>query len=196
MYPYNGKMGQKIQTNADGVAVDRAFLAHLQISADKVTAASVNGIHVAVTLTAATQAITTEITQPSITRNITITGNAVGIAGNVVIKGTNYNGDAITETIALSGAATVSGAKAFKTVTEIDLPIQTNVGTDTVAVGFGEVLGLPYKLSHNTILAAYLDNAKESTAPVVTVSATALESNTIDLNSALSGKVVDVYLIV
>ncbi len=67
---------------------------------------------------------------------------------------------------------------------------------DTVSVGFGDILGLPFKLAHNTVLAAYLNNAKEGTAPTVTTSATAIESNTIDLNSALDGNQVDIYLIV
>lgn len=196
MYPYNHKNGQKIQTNADGVAVDRAFLAHFQVSATNATAGSSTGIHEAITLTDATQAITTSITQPSTPRNLSVTGNASGITGNIVIEGTNYNGDTITETIALNGTSTVEGTKAFATVTEINLPVETHIGTDTVSIGFGEVLGLPYKLSHNTVLATYLDNAKESTEPTVTVSSTALESNTINLSSALSGKIIDAYLLV
>lgn len=149
----------------------------------------------ATALTTSAQVITTNITDPATPRNLKIVGNAAGIAGNVVIKGTNYNGEAITETLALNGTTVVEGAKAFKTETEIDLPIQTAVG-NTVSVGIGEKLGLPYKLSHNTVLVAYLDNAKEGTAPTVTTSATALENNTIDLNSALSSKVVDIYLMV
>lgn len=196
MYPYNVNMKQKIQTNANGVAVDRAFLAHFQVSAANATASSATGIHEAITLTGVAQAITTSITQPSTPRNLSVTGNASGITGNVVIKGTNYNGDAITETIALSGTSTVEGTKAFATVAEINLPVETHVGTDAVSIGFGEMLGLPYKLSHNTVLATYLDNAKESTEPTVSVSSTALESNTINLNSALSGKIIDAYLLV
>ena len=63
-------------------------------------------------------------------------------------------------------------------------------------MGTTDALGLPYKLAHNTVLEAYLNNAKEAVAPTVAVSATALESNTVDLNSALNGKAVDVYLFV
>lgn len=196
MYPYNVNMKQKIQTNANGVAVDRAFLAHFQVSAANATASSATGIHAAITLTDVTQAVTTSITQPSTPRNLSVTGNASGITGNVVIKGTNYNGDEITETIALNGTSTVEGTKAFATVTEVNLPVETHAGTDTVSIGFGEVLGLPYRLSHNTVLATYLDNSKESTEPAVSVSSTALESNTINLNSALSGKIIDAYLLV
>jgi hypothetical protein len=66
----------------------------------------------------------------------------------------------------------------------------------TVTIGFGDKLGLPFKLAHNTVLFAFLDNTKEGTAPTVAVSATDFEGNTIDLNSALAGKVVDAYLVV
>lgn len=69
------------------------------------------------------------------------------------------------------------------------------VAVDTVTIGTTDALGLPYKLAHNTVQAAYLNNTKDA-GPTVTVSATALESNTVDLNSALNGKAVDVYLFV
>lgn len=196
MYPYNQKMGQTIQTNADGVEADRGFLAHFQVAAAAAAAASATAILAATALTDEAQAIITGITNPAVPRSLTVKGNAAGITGNVVITGTNYAGAVITETIALNGSTAVEGTKAFKTVAKIDLPVEVNVGTDTVSVGTGTKLGLPWLLIHNTVLAAFLDNAKEGTAPTVTVSATAIESNTIKLNSALAGKVVDAYLIV
>ena len=70
------------------------------------------------------------------------------------------------------------------------------VAQDKISVGFGSTLGLPMKLAHNTCLFAFLDNTKESTAPTITTSTTAVESNTITLNSALSGKVVDAYFLI
>lgn len=196
MYPYNHKMGQVIQTDAPTVSCDRGFLAHYRVVAAAAVAASDTAVHAAITLAdAATTTVTTAITNPATPRALRIKGNAAGITGNVVITGTNYADEAITETIAASGAGAVEGNKAFKTVTQIVVPARTQAG-DTISIGFNDKLGLPYKLAHNTVLAAYLDNAKEGTAPTVTVSATALESNTMDLNSALSGKVVDAYLIV
>lgn len=196
MYPYNFKKGQTIQTDVNGVACDRVFPAHFQIEATKATAQSNINVHAAIALTAEAATITTAITQPSVPRNIVIKGNAAGIVGNVVINGKNYLDEVITETIALNGATAVVGAKAFKAITNIVMPIETHAGTDTVSVGTGEVLGLPYKLAHNTVLATYMDNTLEGTAAIVTISATAIESNTIDPNTALSGKVVDVYLLV
>lgn len=201
LFPTKPSAGQRLQTDAGGVTVDRGFMAHLQVSAAAATAADTDGIHAAVTDNGAQQVITTGITQPSVPRNITAT--AGGTAGDikdvqVIIEGTNMNGDAITETLpkfTANTAGTVIGSKAFKTVTKITIPAHVGTGA-TTEIGFGEKIGLPHKLAHNTALAAYLDNAKEGTAPTVTVSATALESNTVDLNSALNGTVVDVYYIV
>lgn len=196
MNPFNPFMGQRIKTFIKGLFCDMGFVAHFQVPAASAVVASNVGVHAAIALTAAIQSVTTAITNPTVPRNIIVKGNAAGVVGNVVIHGTNYAGEAISEVIALNAATAVEGAKAFKTVSQIDLPVEVHAGTDTVSVGWGEKLGLPYRLTHNTVLSAFKDNALEGTAPAVTVSATAIESNTIDLNSALNSKVVDVYLIV
>jgi hypothetical protein len=201
MYPYNHKMGQIIQSSVKGVAVDWAFLAHLQIPAADAVAADADGVHAAVEDTGEEQEITAGITNPTVPRNITAT--AGGTAGDikavqVVVEGTNYADEEISEALpAFTGntAGIVVGSKAFKTVTKVTIPAHDGTGA-TTSIGFGDKLGLPYKLAHNTVLAAYLNNVKEGTAPTVAVSATAVESNTIDLNSVLNGSVVDAYLMV
>jgi hypothetical protein len=195
MYPYNHKMGQKIQTDANGVSVDRAFLAHYQIAAADAVVASNVAIHADITLADGdTTEVITNITNPDIPRALRVKGNAAGIAGDVVIEGTNYNGDAITETIIAADAGIVEGAKAFKTVTKITVPARTAEG-DKISVGFNEKLGLPYKLTHNTVIATYLDNVAEA-APTVVTDVDEIEKNTVDLVTALSGVVVDIYLLV
>ena len=316
MYPFNHKRGQKIQTNVNGHAVDRAFLAHLQVAADDAPAASAAGVMAATALGAEAQAgIIAGLSNPAVPRGLSIVANVSGITGNVKIYGTNYAGAAITETLALNAATPVLGAKAFRSVTKVDLPVQvhtpvlqvetaTAAGTitlagrakctitaagmpgspwhvpfdvelgdgaaeiaaalraalgadeivpvyftvsgtgasvvltakvpaandttlniaiadgegegacegvtpaassanttagvpyDIVTIGWSDILGLPYLLAHNTVLAAYLNHVKEGTAPTVTVSATAIESNAVKLASALDGTAVDVYLIV
>jgi hypothetical protein len=201
MYPYNHKFAQKLQTDAPSVACDRSFIAHFQVNAADATAADTEGILAAVTDTGEQQEITTGITQPSVPRNITATagGTATDIGAiQVIIEGTNYADEVITETLpafTADTAGTVTGTKAFKTITKIIIPAHDGLGA-TTSIGFGEKLGLPYKLAHDTVLATYLDNTKESTAPTVTVSPTNIELNTIELNSPLAGKDVDVYLMV
>lgn len=312
MYPFNHKMGQKIQTNVDGVAVDRAFLAHLALTAAQAAAAANAGIHAAINLGAEAADVASGFTNPAWPRNVTIKGNVSGVVGDVVVTGTDFDGDALTETITANGTSVVAGAKAFKTVTAVNVPAQTHTpaaqtetievtaavtdagnitlaitaaalgeaspldvvvalttdeddvtktaaamvealnadedfaavftasneagvititanapaandttlevaftdtgttsvtmgastnGTagvpyDTISIGWGDKLGLPYTLAHNTVQAAYLDDTLEGTAPTVAVSETAISANTIDLNSALSGTAVDVYLFV
>jgi LysM repeat protein len=201
LYPHKPSAGQRLQTNAPGVTVDEAFIAHLQVSAVKATAADTNGVHAAVTDTGEEQVIETGFTQPSVARNITAT--AGGTAGDikavqVIVEGTNEAGEIITETLpafTVNTAGSVAGSKAFKTVTSVTLPAHDGTGA-TTEIGFGEKLGLPSKLSHNTVLFAYLGNTKEGTAPTVTVSAAAVEDNTVDLNSSLNGTAVDVYYLV
>ena len=112
----------------------------------------------------------------------------------MVVVGTNVADEVITETISLNGSTLVQGNKAFKTVTKVTLP-NLDSPDDAARVGWGDKIGLPYKLPHNTVLHAHLNNVRESSVTVVT-SSTAVESNTIDLNSALNGNDVDVYLVV
>lgn len=187
--------GQRIKTDVKGVGVIQSFLSHIQINAKDTTAGNNIGILAATALTAQAQVITENISNPNIPRNIRMVGNVAGITGNVVIKGTNYQDDPITETVALNGTTVVEGIKAFKAVTEIDLPIQV-AADNTVSLGFGEKLGLPYLLNFNTVRLTALNNVPETAAPTVTTSASAIENNTIKLNSALNGNTVDIYLIV
>jgi hypothetical protein len=310
MYPYNHKMGQIIQTNAEGVSVDRGFIAHYHIPGEDAPAASSDGVLPATNLGAEEQEITAGITNPAVPRNIRIDGNVSEIDGKVKITGTNFAGKVITEEIQANGTTAVDGNLAFKTVTKIELPIQNHTpaaqtetitvtkapendgnitvtvtaaalgspvqvtvtldatvhndvtktaaaivtelnddddikaaftasneagvitltanepaanddtlaitvtagetgmtvgdstdGTsgvpyDKISVGWGDKLGLPYFLTHNTVLAAYLGGTKEANAPSVSVDANDLENNTIDLHSNLGGTAVDIYLIV
>jgi hypothetical protein len=142
---------------------------------------------------------TTEVTefdgQPDVPRNLTVKGNDANVSGDVVIAGTNIEGAAITETIALDAANVVAGNKAFTTVTSVTLPAYDTADTERVRVGLGAKLGLPVRLSRDTVIAAFLGNAREGTRPTIAISASAIESNTATLNSALDGSevIVDLY---
>jgi len=106
--------------------------------------ASITAVHAAILLVqTVTQTITTGITNPDFPRTITVDGNDANVTGNVVIAGTNILDEAITETIALSGTATVAGVKAFKTVTSIVVPAYAVAGTETVSIGTGAKVGFP-----------------------------------------------------
>lgn len=160
-------------------------------------APSATATKAALALTASPQVgVTAGITQPDVPRNLTVKGNASGNAGNVVLNGTSQDGTVISETIALNGATEVVGNKAFATLTSVNYPAETHAGTDTVSIGRGSKLGLGFKLARNTLLMTFLNNVKEGTAPTVANSATAIESNTALLNSAIPGaQNVDIYFI-
>ena len=280
----------------------------MSVAAAAAVAASNTGVHAAVNLGAAAQDITAGITSPAVPRSLIVKGSVSGVAGDVVILGTNVDGDEIEETVALNGATAAEGSKAFKTVTNIHLPAETHaptqqvetatvVGTvtgagnatvvvtctgmtgtpktisvavaegddaaavagkirtalnadsavtalfdvggtgaavtltrkvvaanianlnisvdngtctglttaatsadttagvayDTVSVGWGSKLGLPYPTPNNTVLFALLGGTKESTPPTVAVDAAYVENNTVTLASTLNGSAVDVY---
>ncbi len=134
---YNHKFGQKIMTDIEGVDIDRAFLAHYHIAAADAVEGSSDGVHAAMNLGAAKQTIKTGITNPAVPRNIRIDGNVSGITGVVKITGTNFAGEAITENITANGQTAKDGLAAFKTVTEIELPVQNHTPaaqTETIEV--------------------------------------------------------------
>lgn len=85
-------------------------------------------------LTATPQTITTGIVDPPYVALVSAQGNAAGITGNVVVSGTDWEGSAATDTIALSGTTKVAGTQRFKTVSSIVLPPYTNGPTDAVTV--------------------------------------------------------------
>ncbi|NLW89995.1 MAG: hypothetical protein GXY34_00115 [Syntrophomonadaceae bacterium] len=202
-YPLNPNLDQVMQSDVEGVVFDLGFLAHFQISAANAVAADNDAVHATIDCSSDTKVeVTTGFANPAVPRNITATvacDTAANIkAVQVKVTGTNYLDEVITEDLPAftdNTAGTVIGNKAFKTVTKVEIPAMDGAGV-TVTIGFGDKLGLPKKLAHNTVLFAFLNNVKESTPPTVAVSATAIDGNTVDLNSALDGHVVDVYLIV
>lgn len=125
-------------------------------------------------------------------------GTATDIkAIQVTINGTNASGATISETLpafTVNTAGTVTGSKAFATVTSIVIPAHDGNGA-TTSVGTADKIGIGAHLGRNTVIAAYLGGTKEGTAPTVATSSSALESNTVDLNSASDGSeiIVDFY---
>ena len=136
-----------------------------------------------------------------VARNIIVTttdATGADTKGTLVVVGTDIAGKVLTETINIGAAAGVTaGVNAFKTVASVTgAGWVINGGNDQIKVGFGEVLGLPDKLSEDTVMHAVLNGTRESTRPTVTYSATVLAQNTVDLNSACGGTAVTVTYLV
>lgn len=189
-----------VDTDTAGTYGARAYGVRFDWTAAQAATASATGVHAAVTDTGSAQTVTTAITNPPCARNLTAT--AGGTAGDikaiqVTIYGTNINDEDISETLpafTVNTAGAVTGSKAFKTVTSIVIPAHDGTGA-TTAIGFGDKLGLPVKLTRNTLQGTYLADVLEGTAATIAMSSSALESNTIDLNSALDGSAVKAYFL-
>lgn len=155
-----------------------------------------------VTVTAVT--LTSFNNQPDVPRNITITptGTTTDVEEcTIVVNGTNFYGAAISENFAFAANASTAtvGTKAFKTVTSVVWPAACESGgyAATWIIGVGDVLGLKSCMKQAGDVAwAVFDGAYETTRPTCTANATAVESNTCDINGTLNGaKNVDLYYI-
>jgi len=148
----------------------------------------------ATSTTAVTSLVPT--TQPDVPRNITVavaaTTAADIAASTVVVTGTNVEGATITENFAVTAAtpATITGSKAFKSVTGISVPAQTGA-SPTVAVGYGSKLGIGMR----NIAAMPIEVYTRTTAGVEGIeaasasafSAAVVESNTVTTTTTLDG---------
>lgn len=203
MYPYNHKKGQRIQTNADGVAVDRAFLAHILIP--KPLAADSDGMIDGAECTTGEEAEDLVITefeaQPDWPRNIVVVVAATTAgdiaAGDIVVAGKNFAGEDITEThtVTADTAGTFTGSIAFKEVTSVTVPVQDGDSV-TVDVGWGKVFGIPYLLEADEQVLVKLFN-KSADKGTVTPDASDIEKNVFAVAGTPDGlKDIDLYLMV
>lgn len=62
---------------------------------------------------------------------------------DVTINGQDFFGQKMSEEFTLNGTTDVVGIKAFTSVDSISVPVGSGV---TVSIGYGDVLGLPYRL--------------------------------------------------
>jgi hypothetical protein len=189
-----------VDTDDAGLYGARAYGVRFDWTATQAAAANAAGIHAAAACSStADQTFTTAITDPPCARNVTATTSGTNTdvkAVQVIVYGTR-DGEAINETLPAFTVNTngiVTGSKAFDTITSYVVPLMDGTGCN-VSIGFGDKLGLPVKLTRNTLVSTFLNNVLEGTAATVAMSSSALESNTIDLNSALDGSAVKAYFL-
>lgn len=111
----------------------------------------------------------------------------------VTVTGTDYWGQAQTETIALNGTTAVAGEKAFKTITQVAVSAAL---AGNLTVGSTDVFGLPYRITdagyivHAGWAGALADDAGTFVAADTTSPATATTGDvrgTYDPSSAADG---------
>lgn len=129
-------------------------------------APSTDGILSSTLLTDAVQTITSGITNPDFPRVLQIDSDDGGSTGNVVITGTNIRGGTVTDTIALSGTATVDGVVAFATIVSIQLPVKQ--ASESVWVGWLDKLGLQSIPFSTTVESEHSNNAADTGGALLT----------------------------
>ena len=186
-------------TDAANAGVENLLMRPVGFRAGQPVVADVNRIVTIEDMLVGAYTIANTTPQGGIALNVTVTHTADGAfdtPGTIDIVGTDIDDQVLLETIIPGNGITVQGLNAFKTIVSV-----TGVGwitdgggtEDSLEVGFGELIGLPDYLLHDTVLFALFNNVREGTHPTVTSSTTVLALNTVDLNTGLNGSVVVIY---
>ena len=96
-------------------------------------------------------------------RNLTVVASGAATS-NVTVYGYDYLGQAIKESFTLTGATPVVGKKMFADI--VNVAYGLTAGT-TINVGYGAVLGLPYKAMGTQILAEQISNVTPTAGALV-----------------------------
>lgn len=114
-------------------------------------------------------------------RNVTAVASGAATS-TVTVHGYDYLGQPMQETLTLDGTTTVQGVKAFARVTRIEAGV---TAATTIDVGWGNVLGLPYKLLD--VYTILKDGAEPSDADtIVKGSSTTQTATTTDPRGTIS----------
>ena len=132
--------------------------------------------------------------------SVTSHGSSV-VAMTILVTGTDTYNEVMSELLTVPATGTsqaVAGTKAFKTVTSIAITAAADAEANTLNMGWGDVLGLPYNLEGEyDVLAQYADTTEEKLASVwaaadATDPATTTTDDvrgTVDPNTACDGSV-------
>ena len=139
--------------------------------------------------------VTTELTDPDVPRELTITANESDMNTNVYLVGTDAAGAVLNAAVTMNGSATIASGKAFKTLGAVVFPCQKDAD-ESVQIGKSVKLGLPHLLDAATLL--LVKNFDKSTdAGSLAVSATVLASNLYSVAGSMNGsKRVELFYLV
>lgn len=134
-----------------------------------------------------------------VARAVSVTSSDAGdTTQTATITGTDYWGVPLVETIAFNGAATISGKKAFKTVTRIAISAAL---TGNGSAGTLDIIGLPYRSNTRNNLRTAYDGAQVTTGTYVAAVTTTATATTGDVRgtflpaSATDGvKILSLYI--
>lgn len=132
----------------------------VQVSLGAPLAADADGIAASQDTSAAGPlALTATPVSLGVARNVTITSAGDDSGATFTVVGADQYGAAMREDIAGANIATAAGAKAFGRIDSVSASAGT---AGNVTVGWGDVLGLPYRIGGAyDVLAAYADGTEE-----------------------------------
>lgn len=96
-------------------------------------------------------------------RNLTVVGSGAATS-NVTVSGYDYLGQAVKESFTLTGATPVVGKKMFYDVVSVAFGATAAV---TINVGFGAVLGVPYKVLSTQIVGELISDVTPTAGALV-----------------------------
>lgn len=141
------------------------------LDADGILAAQSIATAVDTTTFAATY-LETDAVMGKFGRNVTVVASGAATS-TVTVYGFDYLGQPMMETLTLNGTTSVLGLKAFRRISRITAGV---TAATTINVGWGNKLGVPYKLLDTyTILKS---NAEPTDADTVVVGSVATQSAT------------------
>lgn len=143
-------------------------------------------------------------------RNVTsVTSHATSIvAMTITITGYDQYREKMVETLTVTATGTskvVDGKKAFKYILSYAVTSASNAEANTLNMGWGDVLGLPYALNGISDLVqqpVFNDVIETTAATIVAADGTAATATTgdvrgtLNLNSATDGSTVFVYMVI
>ncbi len=123
-------------------------------------------------------------------RNITgvVTHSTTTVLMTVLVTGTDVDGHAMSELLTFAATATTiaaAGKKAFKTVTSIAITSASDAEANTLNMGWGDVLGLPFALAQKNNVLLVMDGALIAATVVAAVTTDPATTTTGDVRGTL-----------
>lgn len=166
----------------------------------KVATASTTAVMAATNAATSPVTVTSGLTNPDVPRNLTVTGGGTTaqiLDSLVTVNGYNIEGKPISEAFrfAATTGGTITGVKAFKTITSVVIGQQGGVAP-TFAVGTGNKLGVNHNLfNQQTTVKVYTQSAAYGAyslqnAPVVIANEQNIENNTVTPATTPNGSLI------
>ena len=132
-----------------------------------------------------------------VARNIvsTVTHGSSVVAMTIVYTGLDAYGETVSETHTIPATGTsqvVNGAKAFKSITSVAITAAGNAEANTLNAGFGDVIGLPYRITDKNQVLTMFDGQPDAAVVVIADDTTATATTgdirgTVNPNGTLDG---------